>query len=131
MNACKRSHSAAQVIQITHAFGTTTRRLDNQPGERKTIRTKQDEQMSNLDKKEETGDAQDDAQVWEGTKANGEISRVPSHIEVKAPETQAEEIEESVKMEETATPVEDEPDQWAPATRKKGQAASVTRAEHP
>jgi len=39
---------------------------------------------------------------------------------VKAPETQAEEIEESVKMEETATPVEDEPDQWAPATRKRG-----------
>ena len=23
MNACKRSHSAAQVIQITHAFGAT------------------------------------------------------------------------------------------------------------
>jgi len=28
---------------------------------------------------------------------------------------------------ETATPVEDEPDQWAPATRKKGQAGSVVQ----
>ena len=55
MNACKRSHSAAQVTQITHALaGQSTWRTIKK-------RVKQDERMSDSDKKEETGDAQDNA----------------------------------------------------------------------
>ena len=61
--------------------------------------------MSDSDKKEETGDGQDDAWGWEETEANSskKNSKDPSPIEEKTPETQTEETEEPMK-EETAIP---------------------------
>ena len=86
-----------------------------------------------MDKKEETSDAQDDVWGWEETKANGskKNSKDLSPIE-KAPETQAEEIREPTKTEETATPVEEDEFDWAPLTKKKkkGQAASVAQTPY-
>ena len=54
--------------------------------------------MSDSDKKEETGDGQDGAWGWQETEANAKkISKDPSPIEEKAPETQTEETEEPMK----------------------------------
>jgi hypothetical protein len=82
-------------------------------------------------KREKTGDTQDDGWGgWEEIKAGGSQKnfKVPSPVEEKALETQAEETEEPVRTEETATPAEEDEFHWtATKKRKKGQVASVAR----
>ena len=79
------------------------------------------------DKKEETGDAQDNAWGWEEAKTKDPQtdSKVPSPVEEKTPETQAEETEEAVKVEETAAPAEEDEFDWANTTTKKGKKSRV------
>jgi hypothetical protein len=76
-----------------------------------------------MDKKEEVGDAQDDAWEWaeaSGNKGSEKASKLPSPAQEKASEPQSERIEEPAKTEETAVPAEeDEFDWWANHTKKK------------
>jgi hypothetical protein len=86
------------------------------------------------DKKEEAGDAQDDAQGWEEApenKGTKKASKLPSPPQEKEPEPQIEVTEEPAKAEEAATPAEEDEFDWANQTKKKkkGQAASVAQSQ--
>jgi hypothetical protein len=86
------------------------------------------------DKKEEAGDAQDDAWGWEeasGNKGSKKTSKLPSPPQEKAPEPPTEVTEEPAKTEEAATPAEEDEFDWTNQTKKKkkGQAASVAQSQ--